>query len=184
MTLRQMPGALLLGLLASLAAHALAFGQGHTEGGAYHGFLMNLALCGAGTGLCAAMLAAFGRAPTCAQGSILACRLAAFVPGVRVVAASGLAWFAAIESFEPAHAGVSLLVVAAGMLLAALALRHLALFVLRLLAQLALSTARPGFAMRAPFVLRRAVAPAFVPARIFAPHHVTRPPPALSLLPA
>ncbi len=46
-TLRKVPGALALGLLASLAAHATLFGGEHAMGGGYHALLMQSALCGA-----------------------------------------------------------------------------------------------------------------------------------------
>ncbi len=45
-TLRKAPGALALGLLASLAAHAPLYGGGHAMGGTYHALILQAALAG------------------------------------------------------------------------------------------------------------------------------------------
>ena len=58
MTLRQLPVALILGLLASLAAHAAGFGNDHLEAGAYNEVLRTLAVTGAVGALFAAVWAA------------------------------------------------------------------------------------------------------------------------------
>lgn len=176
MSLRHLPGALILGLLASLAAHTAAFGSGHTEGGAYHALVTTLALAGAGGALLAALTAAFGTGGTCAQGSVLAARLSTWIPNAPLVAVSGTAWFALIESTEPSHAAASILAIAAGMLVAALALRTGAIFVARIISECALAIAKAVSEQLNIFIVRRYLAPAVVTPHL-ARRIVTRPPP-------
>jgi hypothetical protein len=184
MSLRQLPGALILGLLASLIAHAAGFGGSHTEAGAYHELLSTLALAGAGGALIAAIAAAFGNAGACAQGSVLASRLCIWIPRVRAVVLAGGAWFALIESLEPAHGPASLAIVALAMVVAAFALRGLAVVTARALAHCVLAVARTAVATRSVFSARRYCAPAIVTPHL-ARRIVTRPPPrTTSLLPA
>jgi hypothetical protein len=183
MTLRQLPVALILGLLASLVAHAAGFGGRHTEAGDYHELLSILAFAGAGGALVAAVCAAFGNSGTCAQGTILATRLCTWIPGAGAVALAGGMWFAFIESLEPAHGPASFIIIALAMLVAALALRGLAVLTARALATCAIAIARIAAAPRVIFYIRRYAAPAIVTPH-FARRIVTRPPPRNVLLPA
>ncbi len=183
MTLRQLPGALILGLLASLVAHTAGYGNGHTEAGAYHELLATLAFAGAGGALIAAICAAFGNVGTCAQGSILSARLCTWIPGAGAVAVAGGTWFAFIESLEPAHGPASFIIIALAMLVAALALRGLAVLTARVLASCAIAIARVATARRVVFFIRRYAAPAVVTPHL-ARRIVTRPPPRTALLPA
>ncbi len=183
MSLRQLPGALILGLLASLAAHAAGFGEGHTEAGAYHNVLSILAFAGAGGALVAAVCAAFGNLGTCAQGTILAARLCTWIPGSGAVALAGGVWFSFIESLEPAHGPASFFIIALAMLLAALTLRGLAVLTARLLATCAIAIARIATAPRVVFFIRCYAAPAIVTPHL-ARRIVTRPPPRSALLSA
>ena len=185
MRLRQLPCALVLGLLASLAAHVAAYGGAHVEGGAYHALLEDLALCGGAIGLFGAMFGAFGGAGGCLQGSVLAARLAVWLPSARLIALTGLSWFVLIESVEPAHAAVSLLAIAALMLLASIALRVAAHTVLRAIAEFVFAVVRAPFArLTLPPLPVRDDAPPVARTLCAAPRHITRPPPARSLLPA
>lgn len=183
MSLRQLPGALILGLLASLAAHAAGFGGSHTEAGAYHELLSILAFAGAGGALVAAIFAAFGNCGNCVQGSVLAARLCTWIPRARAVALSGGVWFTFIESLEPAHGPASFIIIALTMLVAALAGRGLAVLAARVLATCAIAIARIATAPRAVFFARRYQAPAIVTPHL-ARRIVTRPPPRVVLLPA
>ncbi|MBV8639423.1 MAG: hypothetical protein JO322_15185 [Candidatus Eremiobacteraeota bacterium] len=183
MSLRQLPGALILGLLASLTAHAAGFGGSHTEAGAYHELLSILAFAGAGGALVAAVAAAFGSCGNCVQGSVLAARMCTWIPRARAVAFAGGVWFAVIESLEPAHGPASFAIIGLAMLVAALALRGLAVLTARALATCALAVARVATARRALFVVRRYESPAVVTPHV-ARRIVTRPPPRLDLLPA
>ena len=183
MTLRQLPGALILGLLASLVAHAAGFGGSHTEAGAYHELLSTLAFAGSGAALVAAICAAFGNIGTCAQGTILATRLCTWIPSAGAVALAGGLWFAFIESLEPAHGPASFIIIALAMLVAALALRGLAVLSARVLATCVIAIARIATAPRIVFFARRYSAPAIVTPHV-ARRIVTRPPPRAVLLPA
>ena len=116
-TLRKVPGALTLGLLASLAGHAGLYGRGHAMGGDYHALLVEAALAGA---LC--LLAFFGAlawngSKGIADGSVVAARLLARLPGAGALFASTLLWYAVAEAIEPHHSPTSTL--AAGVALAA-----------------------------------------------------------------
>ncbi len=180
MSLRQLPGALILGLLASLVAHAAGFGEGHMEAGAYHESLAIFAFAGAGGALVAAIVAAFGSCGNCAQGSVLAARLCSWIPRARAVAAAGGVWFAFIESLEPAHGPASFLIISLVMLTAAILLRRLAVLTARALACCAIAISRLATAPRTVFVVRRYASPAIVTPHL-ARRIVTRPPPRLVL---
>lgn len=180
MSLRQLPGALILGLLASLIAHAAGFGGSHTEAGAYHELLSILAFAGAGGSLAAAICAAFGNCGRCAQGSILASRLCAWIPGAGAVALAGGVWFSFIESLEPAHGTASFIIIALAMLIAALTLRLIAVLTARVLATCAIAIARVATAPRTVFFPRRYETPAIVTPHL-ARRIVTRPPPRAGL---
>ncbi len=183
MSLRQLPGALILGLLASLAAHAAGFGGSHMEAGAYHELLSTVAFAGAGGTLIVAIAAAFGTGGKCAQGTVLAARLCAWIPRARAVAVAGGVWFAFIESLEPAHGPASFIIIALAMLVAALALRGLAVLTARALANCVIAIARIATARRTIFLVRRYSSPAIVTPHL-ARRIVTRPPPRIDLLSA
>jgi hypothetical protein len=153
-TLRKVPGALALGLLASLVAHAALFGGDHTMGGAYHALLLQVALAG---GL--SLLIFFGSvawsARDPADGSILAARLRERLPSLSAVLAAAAAWYGLAESLEPAHAAASpiLLVVALG--LAAWLVRRAARSIAEAFAAAVLAILRTSFSPRTPAWNRR-----------------------------
>jgi hypothetical protein len=106
-TLRKVPGALALGLLASLIAHGSLYGGSHSMGGDYHDLLLDLALAAG-----AALLIFFGGlawngALAATSGSVLAARLSARLPGFGSLATAAAAWYAAAEFVEPHHAATS-----------------------------------------------------------------------------
>ena len=155
MTLRKVPGALALGLLASIGAHAVIFGDEHVMGGAFHGLLVQIALV-AGGGLLAFFSAlAWGQA-SAADGSIVAARLRERLPGVVPVLFCAALWYAGAESLEPRHEAAS----PAAMLLVLAALSWLVLrlagLVAGILAGAIFAAARARFAARAPVWARRA----------------------------
>ena len=111
-TLRKVPGALALGLLASLMAHGGLYGGEHAVGGNYHGLLLQAAFAGAvglfGFFALLALRAARGRAVT---GSVLAARLTERLPGYGMLCIAATAWYATAECLEPHHAAASWLAV-------------------------------------------------------------------------
>jgi hypothetical protein len=164
MSLRQLPGALGAGLLASLLAHAAAFGDGHAEGGPFH--VIFLVLAGAallGFGLAAARTAA-AAAGYAQSGSVLAGRLAGLVPSKLPVVASAFGWFALGESLEAEHSPASLLVLLVAIVAVALALRIAALAALRALAAIVISCETQRFRARSPRGIAYAPAAVRLPA--------------------
>lgn len=133
--IRRLPAATVLGLVAALVTHAVLFGGEHVWGGAYHSALLELTLA-AVTSLTAATAAFLWSGAHCAaDGTVLASRLRAMLPGWAAIAASGAGWFALGECLESAHAGVPLLAVAVMLALVAWMLRRFASVALRALAE-------------------------------------------------
>jgi hypothetical protein len=108
-TLRKVPGALALGLLASLLAHAALYGREHAAGGNYHGLVLELAAAGLVILISAGLLLGWSGARTALNGSVLAARLAARLPGFIPLLTSTALCYAGIESLETRHADASLL---------------------------------------------------------------------------
>jgi hypothetical protein len=155
-TLRKVPGAVVLGLLASLAAHAVVFGSEHAVGGSYHTLLVQAAVGGA-----VALIAFFGAlawsgSGLAADGSVLAARLRERLPGFGPIFTAAMAWFAAAEAVEPHHAGVMPVAIVAALAIAAALASRLAGAVADALAQAAIALSRSPFAPRAPVYRRRA----------------------------
>jgi hypothetical protein len=155
---RRIPGAILLGLLASLVAHAAAFGDGHAVGGAFHDPLVAAALAAA-VGLFAGFAAmAWIGAGRHADGSVLASRLEARLPRPVGLAAASAVWLATAEMLEGAHLGAPPLTLALSLAAAAALVYACAAGIVRLLAGIAVAVRRTTFAPRAPRRLRRAYA--------------------------
>lgn len=110
MTLRKVPGALALGLLASLVAHTAVYGREHAAGGSYHGLLLEIAVSGVVALIAAALLLGLSGARTAVNGSVLAARLSVRLPGFASLVSSTVLSYAAIEALEPHHADASLFV--------------------------------------------------------------------------
>lgn len=179
MTLRQLPGALILGLLASLVAHTLGYGDGHIQGGAYHDGLVALATLGGAGLLAAATIAAFFSAGPHGTGSVIAARIRSHVPGLAAIGASALGWYAAAESLEPTHATASSVLMAALLALATIVIGFLAALLVRFVAAIAMGIFESPFANRQPLFARRAYVLARVPSARAARRPVSRPPPVL-----
>jgi hypothetical protein len=153
-TVREIPGALALGLFASLIAHTALFGGGHAMGGAYHDLLVQLASASClGFALVLGALAWSGSRET-ADGSVLAARLAGRVPGIApLVTAAGL-WFALGERLEARHADPGLLVSLAVVAATAGAILALVRLGVRRLAGAVIAISRSPFAERASIRVR------------------------------
>lgn len=139
---RQLPGTTVLGLVAALVTHAVLFGGEHVWGGAYHSALLELTLAALTslTGAAAAFL--WSGARCAADGTVLASRLRAMMPGWAAIAASGAGWFALGERLESAHAGVPFVAIAVMLALVAWMLRRFASVGLRALAGIVFAIAR------------------------------------------
>lgn len=178
MKLREFPGALALGLLASLGAHTALYGSSHEMGGAFHSELVTVALAALGGLLVAFGALAWTGSRHAADGSVLAARLTGRLPGLAPVLIATALCFVAGERLEPEHAAAALWPLVAAIAASASLLLALARAAIKALAGAIVAIARPAYATRTPFWLRRAVpvfavAPAPSLRRRFA-----RPPPA------
>jgi hypothetical protein len=176
-TLRGIPGALVLGLLASLVAHSALYGGGHSMGGAYHAWFLDLAAAGC-LGMLASIAAlAWTGSRGVADGSVLAARLAERLPGGwPVFIAAGLC-FAIGERIEARHADAGLLAVVALLALAAWAALALARWCVRLVAGAVIAIARTAFAARSLQWLRRSLPAPIVRRSPLLRRRFARPPP-------
>jgi hypothetical protein len=176
-TPRKVPGALILGLLASLLAHAGLYGGGHAMGGPYNGLLLDSALAGT-LGLLAFFAAlAWGQSGATVDGSIMAARLRQQLPGApAVLVATGL-WYVAGEAIEPHHAGASLIGSLCLIVVFAYAVLWLARIATAALARAVLAIARLSFSPRRPFRQRHSE-PRPLNRRVrYSPRRFARPPP-------
>lgn len=177
MTAREIPGALALGLLASLLAHIALYGGGHAMGGAYHELLLDLAAGGTVAFAAAVAALTWNGARRTADGSILATRMTACIPSWGGLVAGTAAWFALGERFDSPHSAAGLLVTLVALGAAAWVVRRVAGAAVRLLARAILRLARLTFAPRLPV---RAAAIRIAPAPYRTPllrRRFARPPP-------
>jgi hypothetical protein len=175
--MRRLPGALALGLLAALLAHAFVYGDTHAMGGSYDAALQALGTTGA-MGLTAFWLAicVASRGKFC-QGSVLTAGIGALLPSLSATYAASLGWFWLAESVEGGHAWAPTGCILFALFLAAALTRLLATAALRALAKIAVLWDSGGFRKRAPFripVVERLIAgvPVVRALRLF-----SRPPP-------
>lgn len=182
--LRQFPAVAILGLLASLAAHAASYGGNHEAGGAYHMALELLALAGVGGFLASVAAVAWLGVRRHADGSVLAAALRPLVPPVAALAVSAGLWFTAIESLEPNHLWHASLILVAIFLIAASLLINLASRALvRAIAALTVAIVRPPFARRPACYRRRFAHRSSARRTRFVYRRFARPPPSRMLLP-
>ncbi len=175
--LRKVPGALALGLLASLGAHAALYGSEHTMGGGYHSALVQLAIA-AGLSLLLGMSAlAWGAAGRTPDGSVLATRLSDRLPGLAAVVAATALWFAIAEGIEPHHAGAAPLAILLALAAVAWIVRRIAIFAVACIARVAFAIARLAFSPRAPRWFRRPETPAPLRRVLSGHRRFARPPP-------
>ncbi|HEY6485131.1 MAG TPA: hypothetical protein VIX83_01960 [Candidatus Cybelea sp.] len=151
MALRKVPGALTLGLLASLLAHAGLYGGGHSMGGDYHALLIQLALA---SGLSLAVfygLLAWDGARAAVNGSVLAARLASRFPGFGTLLVAATVWYAVAELVEGQHhAGIPWIAIPIALAAAAWLLQRLGRFGLAVLAGAIVAITGTSFAPRTP----------------------------------
>jgi len=181
-TLRKVPAAVALGLLASLAAHAAIFGGEHSVGGAYHALLVQAAFAGSVGLLVALASLAWAGARYVSDGSILAARLASRLPGFGWIAASGALWLGLAEGIEPHHAGALPLAVPVVLAAAAWAMGRLCRLALALISTVVVVVSKTAFAPRTPPWIRHAFARPLPRRRIFARRRFARPPPIATAL--
>jgi hypothetical protein len=153
-TLRKVPGALALGLLASLTAHAALYGNGHAMGGLYHALILQAALVGA-LGLLLFFGALALSASRTAQGSVLAARLRERLPSFIGVLLGATAWYVAAEAIEPHHVDSSPIAAIAALALAAWLVRLVARGIAAALAHAVIAVFRASFSPRTPAWERR-----------------------------
>lgn len=177
MPLRKVPGALALGLIASLAAHAALFGGEHAVGGSYQSPLLQIALAST-LGLLGGLFAlALGGRAEASDGTVLAARLSGFIPSRGWVALSSLLWYAGIERLEPHHAAVLPIFAVVALAVAAIVVRALAGAALRLLCAIVFRVLHAPFAQRELTATRRHCARLFVRRSPALRRRFARPPP-------
>lgn len=143
---RELPGALALGLLASLAAHGASFGSQHQVGGAYHGLLALAATAVAVAGLFVVGALAWGGAGRTADGSILGARISSLLPRTFPVLCFAAAWFGLVEWTEGAHPGGSALAIGLSLAAASWLVCAIARAALRCIAHAVVAIRRLRFA--------------------------------------
>jgi hypothetical protein len=180
-TLPKVPGALILGLLASLAAHAVIFGSSHAMGGPYDGLLLQSALGGL-IGLIALFGAlAWGDGGGTSDGTVLAARLRHRLPDEAAVLLSAGLWFAIAESVERGHAAAPIAGSLAALIAGSYAVAWIARAIIGVVARAVLAVMRTAFSPRTPSWRRRAHR-AVAPRRILlARRRFARPPPITTL---
>ncbi len=175
--LRKVPGALALGLLASLGAHAALYGNEHAMGGGYHAAFVQVAVAAVLSlflGMSAIAWTAAGRVP---DGSVLAARLGDRIPGLPALGAATALWFGLAEAVEPHHAGAPPLLILLALVVAAAVVRRIAVAAIALLARVVFAIARLSFSPRTPLWSRRPRTPARRRVFVGARRRFARPPP-------
>jgi len=180
-TLRKVPGAIALGLLASLTAHAALYGSDHAMGGAYHGLLLEAGLGGALSFLLFFGGLAWAESGLTAVGSVLAARLRERVPSFTAILAAAGAWFALGEGIEPHHGLASPFALAMALAAAAWLVRRLAHAVADAFARAAVATHSSSFVPRTPLWTRRERIRPVYRRVLLARRRFARPPPILVL---
>jgi hypothetical protein len=177
---REFPGALALGLLASLGAHTALYGSSHEMGGAYHEEFITMALAALGGFIVAFGALAWTGSRHSADGSVLAARLLRRLPGIAPVLIATAIFFAAGERLEPQHAASSLWALIAAIVASAWLLVFVARAAIKALAQAVVIFSTPGYAQRKPIWLRRSVPVFGVAPAPSLRRRYARPPPAAS----
>jgi hypothetical protein len=176
-TLRKVPAALALGLLASMLAHSGLYGGEHVMGGGYHAALIQTALAGAvGLFLFFGLLAASGKNAV-VDGSVLAARLIERLPGYGSLCIATVAWYAVAEYLEPHHAAPSLLAVPLSLAAASWLVSLLTRGVVAVLSGAVIAAWRTAFSPRTPVWFRRLHSPLLTRRVLWARRRFARPPP-------
>jgi hypothetical protein len=180
--LRKVPGALALGLLASLGAHAALYGNEHAMGGGYHAAFVQVAIAavlGLLLGASAIAWSCAGRTP---DGSVLAARLSDRIPSLAALGSATALWFGVAEAIEPHHAGAAALVTLLVLAVAAAIVRQIAVFAVALLARVVFAIAPLTFSPRTPCWTRRPETPAPFRRILCGRRRFARPPPIIAAL--
>jgi hypothetical protein len=180
-TFRGIPGALAMGLIASLVAHAAVFGGGHAMGGAYHSLFVELSAAAAVAmaGIAAVVIRSGAR--FAADGSILAARIGRLLPSLPLLAASASGWYFLGEWVEPHHAAAPAVAIAAALTLASALLLTAARAAIAWIADAVVAITRFGFAGRRPSaVARLTLVPLTIPAAPTLRRRFARPPPTIA----
>jgi hypothetical protein len=169
--LRKVPGCIVLGLLAAMAAHAALYQ--HAMGGAYHALVLQIAQTAALGFVALVGALAWTQSESAPDGSVLAARLCERLPGVGSVVASAAALYLAIEAIEPHHAGAPVIALLGALAAASYVVLHLARAISGGFARAVFAISRKSFLPRAPAWRRRSRGrliprPSFVARRRFA----------------
>jgi hypothetical protein len=178
-TLRKIPAALALGLVAAFVAHAGLFGGQHAMGGSYDGLLTDLACFGAVGLATLAAAATLAGVRFAADGSVIAARIERHLPGLFPVVVSTVAWFALGEGLESAHAVVALPLAIVALALAAFLVLAVTRAVVRWIAAVAIAIARAILVDLRPAVSFAPAPLAVAPRNPFFRRRFARPPPSL-----
>ncbi|HEY5258402.1 MAG TPA: hypothetical protein VIJ12_08490 [Candidatus Baltobacteraceae bacterium] len=174
---RRLLAATLIGSPTALLAHALTYGREHVLGGSHHENVVSLALglaCVAVLSLGILSLTSVRAAQT---GSILAARLAAYLPAWSTLAAMTAFWFAAIEGLEPQHEAGALLPAVVAIVACAWLVSGIARAIVRAFAKLTFAIFASSPARREIPVRRTHRAPIVLRACILDRRRFARPPP-------
>jgi len=175
--LRRFPGALALGLLASLIVHAVIYGQGHAMGGAYNEVLRPMALAAVGGFAVVIGALAWLAAGRCSDGSVLATRLGAAVPSLGLLSVSAYGWFALAEVVEGNHPVTPFIAAPAISIVVAWLLLFILRAALRLLAAIVVAIFANAFASRTPVWSMRFAPTPVVSTSLHRARRFARPPP-------
>lgn len=148
MRAKQFTGAAILGLVASLMAHTVAFGRGHVMGAAYHQAFLGLAGLALAAFIGAAISLAWSASGRISEGSILAARLRAGLPRWPSLCASTTAWLLLVEAVEPRHDAAPVLLLIGAIVLASLVVLTAVRGLLAVLARIAVAVRSAKFAGR------------------------------------
>jgi hypothetical protein len=179
---RQLPGALALGFLASIVAHASSFGESHVMGGSYHDLFVDAAIAVGGglLTLCASL--AWTSAGRTRDGSVVATTLRQRLPSLPALVLSTAAWLWCIERSEPTHAPANPLLLATAVALASLLIMLASRTLLRVLAAIVLAVrVRRLRAKRSPCTTPFFSEPHAARAVAFSYRRFARPPPVATL---
>lgn len=179
---RKVPGALALGSLASLGAHAALYGNEHAMGGGYHAAFVQVAIAAVLGLLLGASAIAWSSAGRTPDGSVLAARLSDRIPSLAALGAATALWFGIAEAIEPHHAGAPPLAILLALALAAAIVRQIAVLAVAWLARVVFAIARLTFAPRTPCWSRRPETPAPLRRILCGRRRFARPPPIILAL--
>lgn len=174
--LKEVPGALALGLLAALAAHSATFAD-HAMGGAYHDALLAIVAFALMASLSFVVSFAWKGAGRILDGSVLASCLRQWLPRWPALAAAAALWFTLGESIEAHHASAPTFLVILALAMAAWLILALARAIISTIAAIAIAIRSAGYAPHVPTWPRRAPAVFIARSLLRSAQRYVRPPP-------